>query len=643
MHRPVKDALLWGLLALTVLLERVAQGDGGAPWPVVAVELAALGVLVRVSRAHPLAALYAAVALPLLEWAYAAARSVAFPLASVMALPVLSHLAGRRLPRGRAVLLSFTAIAGLELAVATGVGIAQDSATQWIVTWFDLTLALVFLVMCPWLIGRYRRLREELVRAGWERAERLEREQRIAADRERLRERARIAEEMHDSLGHELSLIALRAGALEMARGLDEEHRRAAGELRLGAAVATERLREIIGVLRDPAAARVAPPEATPPHDVTDLVERARASGMAIALREEGPAAAVRERPPAAPRPAPDDPGAACLPAPDDRGAASAASAEGPVAAPEEGPADPAGTRGAGPEPPEAAAGGDGGPPDMVRHAVHRVVRESLTNAAKHAPGAPVTVRLTRSAEETVVRVTNGPPPGAEAVADRRAVAGRGTLADRGAGAGLPAPVRAGDAASGGAGSADARTGTGGGLGLVGLRERVRLAGGTLHAGPRDGGFEVLARLPHTGPVPGAEDAADGAEPATTLAGARRRVRRGLLSALTVTLSIAVSLAVALFGYYLYTTANSTLEPAEYAALRPGMPRASIHLPRMDMIGAPVGYGPPPPAGASCHHYRSDGNPFGVGNVYRLCFANGRLVSMDVIQVVERQSTERHP
>jgi signal transduction histidine kinase len=35
-----------------------------------------------------------------------------------------------------------------------------------------------------------------------------------------------------------------------------------------------------------------------------------------------------------------------------------------------------------------------------------------------------------------------------------------------------------------------------GGSGLAGLRERVRLLGGTLRAGPHDNGFTVVARLP---------------------------------------------------------------------------------------------------------------------------------------------------
>jgi signal transduction histidine kinase len=54
----------------------------------------------------------------------------------------------------------------------------------------------------------------------------------------------------------------------------------------------------------------------------------------------------------------------------------------------------------------------------------------------------------------------------------------------------------------GGAGPRPARAATGGrsGQGLVGMRERVNLFGGELHAGPGpDGGFTVDARLPIRG------------------------------------------------------------------------------------------------------------------------------------------------
>ena len=83
------------------------------------------------------------------------------------------------------------------------------------------------------------------------------------------------------------------------------------------------------------------------------------------------------------------------------------------------------------------------------------MVQEALTNAGKHAPGAPVSVILETRPAELAVTVRNG-------------------RATRPA-AGLP----------------------GGGLGLIGLRERVRTVGGTFRAEPRlDGGFGVEAVLP---------------------------------------------------------------------------------------------------------------------------------------------------
>ncbi len=84
---------------------------------------------------------------------------------------------------------------------------------------------------------------------------------------------------------------------------------------------------------------------------------------------------------------------------------------------------------------------------------VFRVVQQSLANAVRHAPGAPVRVRVDREQDRLLVRVTNAP-------GDRP---------------GSP----------------------GAGVGVVGMRERVELHGGTLTAGPLpDGGFEVLADLP---------------------------------------------------------------------------------------------------------------------------------------------------
>jgi signal transduction histidine kinase len=107
---------------------------------------------------------------------------------------------------------------------------------------------------------------------------------------------------------------------------------------------------------------------------------------------------------------------------------------------------------------------------------VYRIVRESLTNVRKHAPGTQVTVRVSYGPAQLRLTIRNSPP-----------------------GQAVDASGRAVDAAS--------LAGTGSGLGLAQLRQRVELVHGTLRAGPsRDGGFCVEATLPAY--VPTAESAA---------------------------------------------------------------------------------------------------------------------------------------
>ncbi|MFC8826050.1 sensor histidine kinase [Streptomyces sp. NPDC057137] len=111
----------------------------------------------------------------------------------------------------------------------------------------------------------------------------------------------------------------------------------------------------------------------------------------------------------------------------------------------------------------ELTAEGLDGLPEGAGLAVHRIVREALTNVLRHAgPEAPCRVRVT--AADGVIRievVDDGPP--AETVGRPRH------------------EIRQGE-----------------GHGLVGMRERVALYGGTFTAAPRDtGGFAVRATLPY--------------------------------------------------------------------------------------------------------------------------------------------------
>ena len=100
-------------------------------------------------------------------------------------------------------------------------------------------------------------------------------------------------------------------------------------------------------------------------------------------------------------------------------------------------------------------------PPDLVlaaevEAAAHHVAREALTNAMKHAPGAPFELRLTQSGGALTISAHNA------SVATASSIAATGSR-----------------------------------LGLANMRDRVEALGGTLAAGPDpDGGFSMRARLP---------------------------------------------------------------------------------------------------------------------------------------------------
>jgi signal transduction histidine kinase len=260
---------------------------------------------------------------------------------------------------------------------------------------FVLT-ALVLVV--PGLLGAALGQQESLVIALRERNAYLEQVRGIAEAEAGLAERTRIAEEMHDMLGHRLSLVSVYAGTLEMDG--EPETRSRAMLIRTTVAEAMAELRQILGVLRSEDAG--GPAGAASP--VTDLGCRADVARIVTATHDAGL---------------------------------------------------------------EVTLGWDG--PDLdtapqpVRRGVHRIVQEGLTNVLRHAPGATSTVTVVVSSE-----------PRRVAVGIRNTAAG-------------PA-VAAVD-----------RPPSGGGRGIAGLRERVRLLGGTLYAHPTDdGGFLLHAELPLT-------------------------------------------------------------------------------------------------------------------------------------------------
>jgi signal transduction histidine kinase len=308
-------------------------------------------------------------------------------------------------------------------------------------------------------------------------------------------ERSRIAEEMHDTLGHELSLIALRAGALEVAHPDTAERTQS---IRRGAERANGTLREILEVL--PTAAATAPlaPGGTP---LPELIDTARAAGLTVDAE---------------------------LPDLNDL-------------------------------------------PAVVLETVQQVVREALTNAARHAPGQPVTVRVRRAEDAMTMLVTN--------------------------------PI-------------DERHHSGyeAGTGLQTLRRRLGVLGGSLAAGTHAGGFVVDAVLP--------------CEPRITPLVRRHVPTRSRRWALSIGLPIA-ALALGVIGYYEWAVQGATTDAATVGRIHVGASEtaAARLLPRRQ---APVRLSQPPrPAGATVCDYYTDGNfPIGYAS-WRICFGAGTVVSID--------------
>jgi signal transduction histidine kinase len=358
---------------------------GGRPWRAAEALVVMLALLARFT--WPSAALLVTVSM------------LYGPPVGALAVPVLAYRAGRRIPARRRVTVVFGAAAVLvtlnvfALALSAHVHDVGDLRVVFAAAAACVGLGL-FLPGAIGLMGAERGRRVDALR---ERNAILERADRLVDEQARAQERARIAGEMHDLLGHRLSLISLHAGALELgarqgAPALSEQ----ASAVRTMTRVALDELREVINVLRldtPPGDSGVPDDDLGTRSDVSALVLASQRAGQQVQMEWIG-----------------DD-----------------------------------------------LAGMD----PSIRRAVHRVTREALTNVHKHAPGAATTVRISRKEDGTRIEVRNE----------------------------LPVPMTPGTAGTG--------------TGLAGLRERVRLAGGTIAAGVTSdrSGFEVAAFFPHA-PVP---------------------------------------------------------------------------------------------------------------------------------------------
>ncbi|MDP9799043.1 signal transduction histidine kinase [Catenuloplanes nepalensis] len=175
-------------------------------------------------------------------------------------------------------------------AALTAINVAPTLIYAWlrpdpaIGYWATIAWTTVFAsIILLW--GSLIRSRRQLVRSLRDRAERAEAEQQLRVTQARQLERTRIAREMHDVLAHRISLLSLHAGALEIRPDAPAaEVARAAGVIRASAHQALQDLREVIGVLREPAAD--GGPERPQPTltDLNTLVEESRAAGARVTL-----------------------------------------------------------------------------------------------------------------------------------------------------------------------------------------------------------------------------------------------------------------------------------------------------------------------------------------------------------------------
>ncbi|GIL27995.1 sensor histidine kinase [Actinocatenispora comari] len=262
----VADAAAALLVVAVSGFAMVDLGAGGGAWLPLAV---LVGAPVAVRRRWPLPAAGVALAAALFAVRSGAIPTVAAP-APYAAVALTQYLVGVRVSRPAAAVTIVVAAVAAVLVIGHGSGSAVLIATM---------------VCAPWALGRYvgyRRARAE--RAGTELAEHA-----VAEDR------LRIARDMHDVIGHDLSLIAVKASvARHVALARPQESQDALAVIETASREALTELRRVLGLLRE-GADTVAP--AGTEEELRELADRARQAGVELTVtlrRPELPPDGVR-------------------------------------------------------------------------------------------------------------------------------------------------------------------------------------------------------------------------------------------------------------------------------------------------------------------------------------------------------------
>ena len=176
------------------------------------------------------------------------------------------------------------------------IGLAITLAAIFIILWNDpsrgagdvIFTPLLFSIVWLFAFGLSRKL--EQARAAEERASRIEQQREEESRAAVAEERARIARELHDVVGHSVSVMTVQAsGVRRLLKPDQEREREALLVVEQAGREALAEMRRLVGVLRRPEEAPALAPQPSLKH-IERLVEQARESGLAVDVRIEGEA-----------------------------------------------------------------------------------------------------------------------------------------------------------------------------------------------------------------------------------------------------------------------------------------------------------------------------------------------------------------
>ena len=335
---------------------------------------------------------------------------------------------------------AYLAACGMAVLGSVALGLTLSPSLHSLV----LIVPTLAIMGCAFAFGLVRRSRRLMMDALRDRAERLEIERDQQTQIATAAERARIAREMHDIVAHSLSVIIAQADGGRYAAAADP----AAAQRSLGTIAETGRaaladMRRLLGVLREDQPSAATPLGLVAP-DAVRPAPSALGAGTTSASATRAPSGHPSGQGQAAP---PSGSQAPLKPQPD-------AADIGQLVEQ---------ARSGGMRVSWARVGVERRLPPGVGLTLFRVCQEALTNVRKHAGPRPAVTVLVRWGEgEVELRVDDD---------------GRGLAAAGAPGSDGPAPTP--------------------GYGLLGMRERAEMFGGTLAAGPRrGGGFSVRFVVP---------------------------------------------------------------------------------------------------------------------------------------------------